>query len=188
MKAIDDLPRMTDYNKQRLRALIITMRRTGLRLGDAVLFRDEAISKGRIFVQTTKTKADAQIPIHPELAEILSKLTPYEGGYFFWNRRDEGSNPKTPRSNYNKTIGDLFRAAGVKNPSVHHTSHMLRNTFCVDLLEKGVPLETVSLLLTHDSIQTTERYYAAFTEGYMERAARMLTKVYELKDGEKLDY
>jgi site-specific recombinase XerD len=186
--AIDDLPRMTEYNKLRLSALILTMRRTGLRISDAVLLKRDSIKNDMIYITTKKTKAPAQIPVHPELAEALSKLTPYEGGYLFWNRRDEGADPRTPRSNFNATIGDLFRKAGVKAPSVHHTSHMLRNTFCVDLLEKGVPLETVSLLLTHESIKTTELYYAAFTEGYMDRAARMLKKAYELKEGERLDF
>ena len=187
-KTIDELPRMTEYNKLRLRALILTMRRTGLRISDAVLLKRESIKNDMIYITTKKTKAPAQIPVHPELTNALSMLTPYEGGYFFWNRRDEGADPKTPRSNFNATIGDLFRNAGVKAPSVHHTSHMLRNTFCVDLLEKGVPLETISLLLTHESIKTTEQYYAAFTKGYMERAARMLKKAYELKEGEKLDF
>jgi site-specific recombinase XerD len=187
LTAIEKLPRMTGYNKLRLRALILTMRRTGLRISDAVLLKRDSIKDDVIYVTTKKTKAPAQIPLHPELTDAISKLTPYEGGYLFWNRRDEGSDPKTPRNNFNATIGDLFRTAGVKAPQVHHTSHMLRNTFCVDLLEKGVPLETVSLLLTHESIKTTEQYYAAFTEGYMERAARMLKKAYELKEGERLD-
>jgi site-specific recombinase XerD len=32
-------------------------------------------------------------------------------------------------------------------------SHRLRDTFAVDLLEKGVPLEEVSKLLGHESIR-----------------------------------
>jgi integrase len=39
-------------------------------------------------------------------------------------------------------------------------SHRLRDTFSVALLEKGVPLETVSILLGHTSIKTTEKHYA----------------------------
>jgi integrase len=37
---------------------------------------------------------------------------------------------------------------------------MLRDTYAVELLLVGVPLEDVSRLLTHSSIKTTEQYYA----------------------------
>ena len=39
-------------------------------------------------------------------------------------------------------------------------SHMLRDTFAVELLLAGVPIEDVSRLLTLASTRTTERYYA----------------------------
>jgi len=39
-------------------------------------------------------------------------------------------------------------------------SYQLRDTFAVDLLGKGVPLEEISKLLGHESIKTTERHYA----------------------------
>ncbi len=42
-------------------------------------------------------------------------------------------------------------------------SHMLRDTFAVEMLLAGVPLEKVSKLLTHESVTTTERYYAKWT-------------------------
>jgi integrase/recombinase XerD len=43
-------------------------------------------------------------------------------------------------------------------------SHRLRDTFAVDLLGKGVPLEEVSKLLGHESIKTTEQHYAKWNE------------------------
>ncbi|WP_348269678.1 tyrosine-type recombinase/integrase [Edaphobacter paludis] len=39
-------------------------------------------------------------------------------------------------------------------------SHRLRDTFSVSLLEKSVSLQTVSMLLGHKSIKTTEKHYA----------------------------
>ena len=38
-----------------------------------------------------------------------------------------------------------------------------------DLLEKGVPLEEVSKLLGHESIKTTERSYAKWVKGRLDR-------------------
>lgn len=40
----------------------------------------------------------------------------------------------------------------------------LRDTFAVELLVAGVPLEEVSKLLGHDSIKTTERHYAPWVK------------------------
>jgi site-specific recombinase XerD len=48
-------------------------------------------------------------------------------------------------------------------------SHRLRDTFAVDLLQKGVPLEEVSKLLGHESIKTTERHYAKWVKGRQDR-------------------
>jgi integrase len=40
----DQFPRMSDYNKARIKALILTMRWTGLRISDAVVLRAESIA------------------------------------------------------------------------------------------------------------------------------------------------
>jgi hypothetical protein len=41
---------------------------------------------------------------------------------------------------------------------------MFRDTFAVELLLAGVPMDQVSLLLGHTSIKTTERHYAPFVK------------------------
>lgn len=43
-------------------------------------------------------------------------------------------------------------------------SHMLRDTFAVEMFLAGVPLEDVSRMLTHSSIRTTERHYAPWVK------------------------
>jgi integrase len=48
-------------------------------------------------------------------------------------------------------------------------SHRLRDTFAVDLLQKGVPMEEVSKLLGHTSIRTTEKHYAKWMKGRQDR-------------------
>ncbi len=54
----------------------------------------------------------------------------------------------------------VFLLAGI--PDGH--SHRLRDSFSVDLLTKVVPLQTVSILLGHKSVKTTERHYAPFVK------------------------
>jgi site-specific recombinase XerD len=41
---------------------------------------------------------------------------------------------------------------------------MFRDTFAVELLLAGVPLDQVSLLLGHGSIKVTEKHYAPFVK------------------------
>ncbi len=55
------------------------------------------------------------------------------------------------RKLFEKAIGD----AGLKGMRFHD----LRHCFASDLVMKGIDLKTVSELLGHSSIQTTERYF-----------------------------
>jgi integrase/recombinase XerD len=41
---------------------------------------------------------------------------------------------------------------------------MFRDTFAVELLNRGVPIDRVSLLLGHSSVRVTERHYAPFVK------------------------
>jgi site-specific recombinase XerD len=54
-------------------------------------------------------------------------------------------------------------------------SHRLRDTFAVDLLTKGVPMEEVSKMLGHESITTTERHYAQWAKGRQDRVDELVT-------------
>jgi integrase len=48
---------------------------------------------------------------------------------------------------------------------------MFRDTFAVELLLAGVPLDQVSLLLGHSSVKITERHYAPFCKARQEQLA-----------------
>ena len=48
-------------------------------------------------------------------------------------------------------------------------SQMLRDTYAVELLLAGLPIEKVSKLLTHESVTMTERYYAKWTKARKEQ-------------------
>lgn len=68
-------------------------------------------------------------------------------------------------TNWQHDLRELFHDAGF--PDGH--PHQLRDTFAVDLLEKGVPIEEVSKALGHDSIKKTEKYYAKRVKGRQDR-------------------
>ena len=43
-------------------------------------------------------------------------------------------------------------------------AHRFRDTFATELLLAGVPIERVAILLGHQSVKVTEKYYAAWTD------------------------
>src|SRR5262249_41938988 len=63
---------------------------------------------------------------------------------------------------YERSFRKLFRIAKLRNadgtPKCSH-SHMFRDTFAVELLLAGVPIDQVSVLLAHRSIKMTEKHY-----------------------------
>ena len=59
----------------------------------------------------------------------------------------------------------IFKEASIRD--VH--AHRFRDTFAVELLLAGVPLDRVSVLLGHSSIRITERHYAPWTRSRQEQ-------------------
>jgi integrase len=162
----------------RVRALFQLMRWSGLAIMDALtLRRDELIhneAKGiyRVITQRTKTGTNVTVPIPPDVAQELLSVQNDNDAFFFWS--GEGSK-KSITGNWGKRfIVPAFRAAQIECDG-HMRSHRLRDTFAVDLLEKGVPLEEVSKALGHKSIKTTERHYAKWVEGRQDRLDALVT-------------
>ena len=80
----------------------------------------------------------------------------------------EAAIAKMPKSLWDKSLRRVFKSADLREADgipKRCTAHMCRDTFAVELLLAGVPLDQVSLLLGDDSIKVTERHYAPFVEG-----------------------
>jgi len=60
----------------------------------------------------------------------------------------------------NRALEAAFLRAGVTDVS----SHNLRKTFATRLLNRGAAITDVQHLLSHSSVKTTERAYAAFVK------------------------
>jgi integrase/recombinase XerD len=159
-------------DQARCRGLFLLMRWTGLAIRDALtLERVEFIhdaAKGiyRVTTERQKTGTHVSVPVHPKIAgEILA--TPNESKrYIFW---DGVSDAKRFSASFGTNyVAKAFAAAGIVSEG-NMKSHRLRDTFAVDLLEKGVPMEEVSKLLGHESIRTTEKHYAKWVKGRQDR-------------------
>src|SRR5206468_1640544 len=96
------------------------------------------------------------------VVDELNKLPRY-GGYFFWNRAGE-SKIDTATGNARRALRKIFENAGLRNAHPHR----LRDSFAVGLLEKGVPIETVSVLLGHADSRVTTRHYRPWVRSLQE--------------------
>ena len=94
------------------------------------------------------------VPIPKDVAQELLAVLNGNPEYIFWTGNGF---PESYAKNWAKRyIKRLFDAAKI-NGEGYMKSHRLRDTFAVDLLEKGLPMEEVSKLLGHESIRTTEK-------------------------------
>ena len=155
-----------------VRALIQLMRWSGLAIRDALTLKrgelqhDKAKKLYRIVTARQKTGTHVSVPIPIAVAEELLTVLNGNPEYVFWSGK---GNEESITKNWAKYyIAPLFKAAKIQNGG-HMMSHRLRDTFAVDLLQKGVPLEEVSKLLGHESIKTTERHYAKWVKGRQDR-------------------
>lgn len=155
----------------RVRALFQLMRWSGLAIRDALtLERTEIIhdaAKGlyRIVTNRQKTGTHVSVPIPEAVAKEVLSVTNGNPRFVFWS--GEGEEESITKNWAKYYIAPVFNAAELSDG--HMMSHRLRDTFAVDLLEKGVPLEEVSKLLGHESIKTTEKHYAKWVKGRQDR-------------------
>ena len=74
------------FRADRLRALVLLMRWSGLSIQDAVTLERERFSEnGKIFLYRAKTGVPVNVPIPPDVAEILRALPSENTRYFFWS-------------------------------------------------------------------------------------------------------
>lgn len=148
LKACDGYP----GNQARIRAFVLTMRYSGLRIGDVIALERSRLRGSKLLLYTAKTGTPVYVPLPPLVVDAIGQLDTNEKGRFF---STGDAKPQTARANWARYLDSLFDLAGI----VGGHSHRFRDTFAVELLLAGTPLETVSVLLGHSSIRVTERHY-----------------------------
>lgn len=155
---------------KRLRATIQIMRWSGLSVRDAVTLRRDQLlytdDTYHIVTKRTKTGTHISVLIPPEVAEEALAACDHKV-YLLWQNTKEGT-PRQAGHSTSVAITKIFTRAGIRTDG-HMKSHRLRDTFAVDLLQKGVALEDVSKMLGHTSVATTERHYSAWVKGRQDR-------------------
>ena len=129
---------------------------TGISYVDIVQLSEENIVIGIdgspwIMAKRVKTGAPFKIPLLPKAAILIDK---YKDHY----RTNDTSNllPKLSNQKLNSYLKEIADLCGIKK---NLTFHMARHTFATTVtLSNGVPIETVSKLLGHTKLSTTQIY------------------------------
>ena len=172
LDACDRYPTVNRFgydNPERVRAFVLTLRYTGLRIGDCIGLKKSHLDGDRLFLRTQKTGTPVYVPVPKHVVDQLHMIgSGHE--YFFWTgngKRDSAV------SVWERTLRRLFELADVKgNP------HMCRHTFATDLLARGVPLEDVAILLGHSSPVITGKYSAHFVKARRERLEQRVRQLW----------
>jgi integrase len=122
-----------------------------------------------------KTKSPYKVKLLDIPLEIIRRYEPYrKGGCIF------------PMPSYQKISNDLKRIAKTCGLEKNVTFHQSRHTFGTLAVSKGVPIETVSKILGHSKITTTQIYAKMTNEKIaqdMDMFSKKLNKLNRLEDG-----
>ena len=157
----EDLQRLLAYRPHRsmdnhVRLIFLLGCFTGLAFSDLKKLRMEdvyTLGDGRRYLSICRTKTQNRsiVPLLPIAEEILTYVGQgrTEGLWF----REFPVN-----SHFNRKVRELLVKAGC-SPHTEASSHTARHTFATTIcLENGLPIETVSRMLGHRFISTTELY------------------------------
>jgi integrase len=147
-------------NRARIKAFVLTMRYTGLRIGDTIRLAKSQVVDGMVFVRTAKTGQPVSVPVPPEVLTALGKVENGSDRYF-WT----GKNIRSAVANWSRYLGSVFELAKIDNGH----SHRFRDTCAVELLLAGASVEDVATILGNTP-QVVSKHYAPWVK---ERQVRL---------------
>jgi integrase/recombinase XerD len=159
-----------DGRRKQVRAFVNLLRYSGLRIRDAVMLSNEKIQDGKLLLYTQKTGTPVHLPLPKSVLDNLAEIPTLR--YYFWSGL---GNPKSAVSNWQRSLAALFKLAGIPGHA-----HRFRDTFSVNLLKAGVPIESVSVLLGHTSIKTTERHYSPWVKSRQDELEAAIEKAWKI--------
>lgn len=153
---------------------------TGYAFADVQLLSPENIKPGNdnhlwAYVYRAKTNVSCNIRLLPPALKILEKYMSLE------NKKDPSkifpiySNQKT-----NQYLKDVAKLAGINKKM---SFHMARHTFATTVtLTNGVPLETVSKMLGHTNLKTTQIYSRVIEEKVSEDMGKLSKRLFHQEE------
>jgi integrase len=121
-----------------MRAFVLTLQYTGLRISDAVQLHEDLIHDGKLSILTKKKRTRVELPLPPILLSAIEAI-PRTGGYFFWTGQSKLS---TVIGSKRRGLAKLLNRAGVKG-----SPHKYRHTLASNLLANGSTPAMVARIL-----------------------------------------
>lgn len=155
--------------REQMKAFVLLLRHSGLRIGDAISLTADKVQDGKLLLYTAKAGTPVWLPLPPEVVSSLERVA--HSGQFFWSGNGI---LKSAVADWQRSLKRLFTLAGVKGHA-----HQFRHTFAVKLLQSGVSLEHVAILLGHSSPAITNRHYSPWVKSRQETLEREVKKTWE---------
>ena len=168
----DNYGKVGQPNANRIKALVLLLRYSGLRIRDAVTLPVGRIAQGKIFLRTAKTGTHVTCPLPPLALDALNDCPRTNPLYFFWTGQCSRG---TVARDWHSKLAKLFKVAGIPNEHPHR----FRDTFAVEQLLAATPIDQVSALLGHSSIKVTERHYAPWVKARQEQMEASVVRSWE---------
>ena len=148
------------------------LRYSGMRIGDVATLNRERVTGNKLLLYTAKTGTPVYCPLPDFVILALEAAPTTSERYFFWSGE---SKVKSAVGDWQRSLAKLFKLAGVPNGHAHR----FRDTFAVELLLAGVPIDRVSVLLGHQSVRITERHYAPWVRARQEQLEADVQKAWQ---------
>ena len=153
-------------NALRLKTLVLLMRYSGMRISDTVTMTTDRLDGKRLLLYTQKTGVPVYTVLPDSVLKALEATPRVTAKNYFWSGE---SWPASIAGLWEKRLKKLFDQAGILKSVSNAVSHRFRDTFAVELLLAGVPIERVSFLLGHQSVRVTERHYNRWVRSRQEQ-------------------
>ena len=168
----EKFPNRGKENAMRLRALVLLLRYSGVRIGDAISLTSDRVKKNRLFLYTAKTGTPVNTVLPDFVLRALEECPRVTGAHYFWNGRDKLD---AIVGSWRKRLANLFELAEISKGHAHR----FRDTFAIELLLAAVPIERVSILLGHQTVRITERHYSPWVHTRQEQLEEDLKHAWE---------
>ncbi len=149
---------------------------TGFAYADVFEFKHNAVTRGLdgeywISKNRQKTGIKESVPLLPIALDIIERYKDDEHCITFDKLLPVNSNQK-----YNAYLKELADICGIKK---YLTTHIARHTFATTVtLANGVPIETVSSMLGHTNIRTTQIYAKVVEQKVSEDMIKLRQKLF----------